>query len=229
MIEKKQCVFVFDIDGTLAPFGRPIEGSISGGLRKLEANGHIICLASGKSCSYIAGLERGIGLISKFAIGENGAAILTGETKLKLMIKRPEYFDELRSKISTLLPFAYFQDNYINVAVFPERSEELDMLEKYLKTNGYYDREEIKIYRYKDAIEIVPEGISKGKALSYLKNAQAAWGERNIIAAGDGENDLSLKESADEFFVIGDGLKEIKEGRFRTIKSFMEYLLNMYS
>lgn len=228
-MEKEQIVFVFVIDGTLAPFGHPIDGSVSGGLRRLEGSGHTICLASGKSCSYIAGLGRGMGLNSKYVIGENGAAILIGETKLILTTGKPEFFSELKSRISTLLPTVYFQDNYINLAVFPERTEELDMIEKYLKQNGYYSREGTAVYRHKDAIEIVPEGISKGKALNILKKMQPVWGNIKIIAAGDGENDLSLKEAADEFFVIGGGLKEIKEGRFRNIKSLMEYLLNMYS
>jgi HAD superfamily hydrolase (TIGR01484 family) len=225
---KENLIFVFDVDGTLAPFGKPIEGRTAGSLRMLEAGGHYICFASGKPCTYVAGIARGMGLHSKYAIGENGGAILTGENILILTAERPKLFDDLQAKISRLLPKAYFQDNYINVTVITEKKEELDLIVKYLEENRYYGREGIVIYRHEDAVEINPEGISKGKALKILKS-RPELKDKKIIAAGDGENDLSMKYEADEFCVVGDGLPEITENRFKDIDALLEYLLDRHS
>lgn len=218
-------MIVFDIDGTLAPYGKPISRYISDALCKLEEAGHQLCFASGKSCSYLSGFARGIGLFAPYTIGENGAVLQTGPScRPVITSKRPAYFNDLQTQIAALFPDAFFQEDLINMTIFAEHSDTLGTIGRYLMAQGYSGKKDITIYTHEDAVQLIPNDVSKGNAIKKLK-VLFGWKTENIIAAGDGDNDLSMRDEADTFFVIGNGLSSLKNNRFETIELFIKHLV----
>ena len=68
-------LLVFDLDGTLAPVGKPMADDTLGLLRSLEKAGYRIAVCSGKPTYYLCGLLRQAGLDAPVLIGENGAVL----------------------------------------------------------------------------------------------------------------------------------------------------------
>ena len=218
-------LFVFDIDGTLVPYGKPISRSVSECLCKLEGMGHTICFASGKPYSYIAGLARGVGLNGTYAIGENGGVMLVGSSPPIITADSPPFFQQLKREILQLFPSVYFQDNHVNLTIFSERENTLPAVARYLEEHGYKSKTDIVIYMHEDAVEILPKGVSKGKSLKRMKES-LGWTNKRTIAVGDSENDLSMVAEADIFYVIGDGLSKIQKNRFDNIELFFNHVFD---
>ena len=68
-------LLVFDLDSTLAPIGEEMEWENVRLLRELEKKGARIAVCSGKSCDYLCGFLRQLGLSNPIMIGENGASL----------------------------------------------------------------------------------------------------------------------------------------------------------
>jgi hydroxymethylpyrimidine pyrophosphatase-like HAD family hydrolase len=71
-------IYVFDLDGTLCPIGKPISDGVVAGLRELEERGHRVALCSGKPTYYLCGMMRQVGLKDPVLLGENGGVIQFG-------------------------------------------------------------------------------------------------------------------------------------------------------
>ena len=71
-------MIIFDLDSTLAPLGKGIGGKELEVLQNLEMMGVRIALCSGKTCDYLCGFLRQVGLKNPIMIGENGAVIRFG-------------------------------------------------------------------------------------------------------------------------------------------------------
>ena len=71
-------LMVFDLDSTLAPIGFGMGEEELELFRKLENTGVRIAICSGKTCDYLCGFMRQIGLKNPVLIGENGAVIRFG-------------------------------------------------------------------------------------------------------------------------------------------------------
>ena len=69
---------VFDLDGTLAPLGKPVAPETVALLHQLENTGVRIALCSGKPTYYLCGFARQLGLADPILVGENGAVIQLG-------------------------------------------------------------------------------------------------------------------------------------------------------
>lgn len=224
---KDTYIMVFDIDGTLAPFQRPIARNISEGLCALENAGHTICLASGKSCAYVEGLMRGMGLSQVIAVGENGAIARAGYSKPALFtMERSALMDELENEIGRRFPKAHFQENLVNITAFSDDAQTLEEITAFLMERGCFDRDDMTVYVHQDAVEIVPCGVSKGNAISVLKQ-HYGWETTRMIAAGDGYNDECMKEHVGTFYVVGDAIEGDKQ--FADDDALIRFLLEQYT
>lgn len=224
---KDTYIMVFDIDGTLAPFQHPIARNISEGLCALENAGHTICLASGKSCAYVEGLMRGMGLSQVIAVGENGAIARSGYSQPALFtVERSALMDELEDEIGRRFPKAHFQENLVNITAFSDDAQTLEEIAAFLMERGCFDRDDMTVYVHEDAVEVVPSHVNKGNAISELKQ-YFGWQTERIIAAGDGYNDECMKEHVDTFYAVGSAIEGHKQ--FKDSDEFMQFLLEQYT
>lgn len=215
---------VFDVDGTLADYGKPVNRDTAKSLCGLEDKGVIICLASGKPYFYLNGLARGMGLRSVLSIGENGAVFFDEKEKfLQMPVPRPGFFDGLQAELFRGFPALYFQENRVNITAFSSDGDSLKNAWEYLKEKNYFEREDVTLFFHKDAIDIIPAGAGKGNALRAVKK-RYGWDASELIAAGDGENDLDMIPEVKCFLAIGDGLKALRENRYEKIENALAFL-----
>ena len=59
-------------------------------------------------------------------------------------------------------------------------------------------------------LEVCPHGVSKGNALHILKQLLNIQ-DTEVVAIGDGENDLSMFEEAGTSVAMGNAMKKVKE------------------
>lgn len=69
MENNKIKLLVFDLDSTLAPVGKGMEEEDLKLFRSLEKSGKRIAVASGKTCDYLCGFLRQVGLRNPIMIG----------------------------------------------------------------------------------------------------------------------------------------------------------------
>ena len=223
-------LLVFDLDSTLALLGKGIGEKELKIFREIEKQGVRIAIASGKTCDYLCGFMRQVGLQDPILIGENGAVIRFGvdlpprhyyripfSKEIELALK------EIRNILEDRFPHIWFQPNKIGVTPFPTTAEEFqeiqDILDSWLE-----GKEGIQIFRHIDSFDIVPAGIDKAKGIQYVLDCLGITAEE-MIAIGDGVNDYCMFEMAG--FSVGVNVKEEHRVSIncRTTMEMLEYLL----
>lgn len=228
-------MMVFDLDSTLAPIGKGMGDEELKIFKELEEMGVKIAVCSGKTCDYLCGFFRQVGLKEPILIGENGAVIRFGvELPPRLHYRVPfstdaaESLKKIRKILEEKFPHIWFQPNKIGVTPFPTTEEEFEkiafLLEEYKET-----LKDISVYRHIDSYDIVPAGIDKAVGLSFLLKRMGMSPE-NVIAVGDGVNDYSMFALAG--FSVGVNVKEEWrvdmncKNTMEMLKFMMEYIKN---
>lgn len=190
-------LIVFDLDSTLAPIGKGMGEEELKNFRMLENAGVQIAICSGKTCDYLCGFMRQIGLKNPILIGENGAVIRFGiELPPKQHYRVPfskdavEALKKIRKILEERFPHIWFQPNKVGVTPFPTTEEEFEeiafLLEEYSEC-----LKDVAVYRHVDSFDIVPAGIDKAVGVSYLMEVMGV-SAKEIMAVGDGVNDYSM-------------------------------------
>jgi HAD superfamily hydrolase (TIGR01484 family) len=222
-------IYVFDLDNTLCPLGKPIAESTVRALLALEELGHTVAVCSGKPTYYLCGMMRQVGLKDPVLLGENGGVIQFGvdlppkhfytvtEKKKTLAFFR-EKRTALEEKYGDLL---WFQPNEAMLTPFPRDPSVFDELEGDLQEAKAYG---CKIYRFSDCFDVVPEDVDKGRGLAYLSRLSGVPAEC-FVAVGDGENDYPMFDFAG--LSLGINLKDPKRAKISvgSIEEAMAYLL----
>lgn len=196
-------LLVFDLDGTLALAGKPMLAKDVDKLIELEKSGYTIVICSGKSCYYLCGFARQLGLREPILIGENGATFQFGiELPPKHYEEHPysKTAKEQREMMRNLINQRYgnkiwYQPNEVGLSPFPRDEKTFEELELLIEEKKEQLNELI-IYRHFDCFDLVPKNINKQNGLKYLikiLNLDA----KDIIAVGDGVNDIPMFEFAD--------------------------------
>ena len=202
---------IFDLDSTLAPIGLGMGEKELKLFRKLEENGVQIAICSGKTCDYLCGFMRQVGLKNPILIGENGAVIRYGVDLPPKQHYRVPYSEEaakslhmIRQVLQARFPHIWFQPNKIGVTPFPTNEKEFEEIEDILRE---YKEElkDVNVFRHVDSFDIVPAQIDKAIGISYLLKIRNLNPEE-IIAVGDGVNDYAMFELAG--FSVGVNVKE---------------------
>ncbi len=214
-------MLVCDVDGTLAPHGAPIAQTVAAALYVLERRGHTVGFASGKTAAYLEGMARGIGLRRAVIIAENGAVLMDANTETALA-ERPVFFDRLHGEIGRLFPDARMQHNRINLTALAH-GDTLVAVTAHLQQAGACDGKSCRFYLHSDSAELLPRGVDKGCALSALKQLRGI-DTADVIAAGNAENDVPMRDEAGLFLAVGDDIEADK--RFDNAEALMAYLLN---
>ena len=206
-------MIIFDLDSTLAPIGLGMGEEELKLFRELENTGMRIAICSGKTCDYLCGFMRQVGLKNPILIGENGAVIRFGIELPPRQHYRVPYSKEaeislknIRKILEKKFPHIWFQPNKIGVTPFPTSEKEFEeiavLLEEYRES-----MKDVEIFRHVDSFDIVPAGIDKAVGISYLLEIMKI-STQEIIAVGDGVNDYAMFELAG--FSIGVNVKEEK-------------------
>lgn len=202
---------VFDLDSTLAPVGGGMQEKEVSLFRQLEETGLQIAICSGKSCDYLCGFMRQIGLKNPILIGENGAVIRKGiqlppkeHYRVPYSLKAKESLQRIRIVLEEEFPGIWFQPNKVGVTVFPRSEGEFEQIAECIHRNQE-KLQDIEVYRHCDSFDIVPCGINKAVGIRYvLKLLRLTWEE--VIAIGDGVNDYCMFELAG--YSLGVNVKE---------------------
>ena len=219
-------MIIFDLDSTLAPIGQGMGEEELKLFRKLENMGMQIAICSGKTCDYLCGFMRQIGLKNPILIGENGAVIRFGIDLPPKQHYRVPFSEEavkslkkIRKILEERFPHIWFQPNKIGVTPFPTTEEEFEKIAALLEMYKN-EMKDVAVFRHVDSFDIVPAQIDKAVGISYLLNIMNISTEE-IIAVGDGVNDYGMFELAG--FSIGVNVKE-EERVDRNCKSTLEML-----
>ena len=145
---------IFDLDSTLAPIGLGMGQEELKLFRKLEETGVQVAICSGKTCDYLCGFMRQVGLKNPILIGENGAVIRYGVDLPPKLHYRVPYSEEaakslnkIRQVLQARFPHIWFQPNKIGVTPFPTNEKEFEEIEAVLRE---YNEElkDVKVFRH---------------------------------------------------------------------------------
>lgn len=121
--KEKHSIFI-DLDGTLLEKRSDYSAFTKKTLKKVEKNGHLVVLASGRPKVGVDYIYKNLGLKSKYLIADNGATLIdmhTGKTIFKNYIK-PELFLKLIAKNSACIESYLFNvDNQCFVFNYDDR------------------------------------------------------------------------------------------------------------
>lgn len=198
-------LLAFDIDNTLASINEPILPKTVSRLKELEESGIKIAFVSGKPAIYLSGLARQTGLKDPIIIGENGLNIYYGCAVPPLKIidadvdrETHEILHSIKNDIIRRLgDKIWFQPNAVSVTAFPMAWEDMYLLKEMMAELFQNETvaEKLVYYTHLDSIDIAPKKVNKGSALSKLLEIEG-WGKQDVIAVGDGENDIPMFEQA---------------------------------
>ena len=246
-------IIFFDIDGTLMGTDGTISISLQEALAKAQANGHVICIATGRSLdeqvkqlkklnwngyilangSYIEYANKvvasetiseqyvkdfveyaktlpGVGVIVEgnegaFTTKEDGEIAFVSMNRLTGgKISREmfyQYFDIVTdlSAVKAVNKIMYF-DGEAYIEDFKTRfGDELDFLPNSVTQSGGWD-----------TAEIMKKGITKGTAIAKVIEI-AGFNQEDVIAFGDGYNDIEMIEYANIGVAMGNGVDALKE------------------
>ena len=199
-------LIIFDLDDTLADVGHGIPSDIVLRLNLLSENGMKIAISSGKPTYYIVGLARQCQFKNGIFIGENGASIQFGISlppvdyyELPYDASVTNIFSELTGKIREKFngrKNVWFPQNMAIFTVFFDNENDhkaiAEIISEYDKT---LKEKSARIFDNYDSFDIVPDGLSKGNALKFLAS-KLGINKSEIIAVGNGDNDISMYENA---------------------------------
>lgn len=204
----------FDIDGTIKPAGYDIPEANVNGIKHLAELGVRPYTSTGRCLSQIEDIATSAGLSMKDFAGfvtENGAYVLAGDGTVvyNALEEKPE-FAKAKSAIESYVKEhmksyfengdAYLQNNNVNLTLKPKESlteEEseamvaqfVESVNEYLSTKeGAQIKDAVKLSQHWDALDIVPEGISKTVGIQRLANYDGVDLTRSAYA-GDAQND----------------------------------------
>ncbi len=214
---------VFDLDGTLAEIGEPIEARTLAGLRMLEGMGVQLALSSGKPCAHLCGLLRQAGLPEVIMMGENGAVTQFGidlpprkQYRLAGSAEAAQHLAGIKSIIEQRIrPVPWFQPGEVVLTPFYEGQDEYLALKELLAEQVKPDMD-LQVFEHADSFDICPKGIHKGQALRRLIQ-ELELEKRQVAAVGDGENDLPLWQEAGLAIQIGNKVQAKVDLRVNSI------------
>jgi HAD superfamily hydrolase (TIGR01484 family) len=197
---------IFDLDDTLATVGCEIPSDIVFRMNLLSEQGVKFAICSGKPTYYIVGLARQCQFKGGIFIGENGLSIQFGIAlppveyyELPYDTSVSKIFSELKEKI--LEKFSgrndiWFQPNLVAFTVFFDNEDDKRAIKEVLtEYNKIFEEKSVRIFDNYDSFDIVPSGLDKGKAVKFLAS-KLGIEKNDIIAVGNGENDIYMYENA---------------------------------
>lgn len=220
-------MIVTDLDGTLLNSNGECSKETVEYLRKLKEKNYIIVIASGRTLSSVKRVTKG-DLFADYIISSDGSSIYDNKNQKTLkevliprddtvkiynlledidgiFIKNDEGFYEVNSRTDIL--------NNINAIVIKFDNNN-KVLENQNKLNNIFNNIDFKItqdsFNDEQRLSILGKGINKYSAISYIASLENVSND-DIIAFGDGLNDLEMITNVGNGVAMGNALDELKK------------------
>jgi len=191
-----------DFDGTIAHDGE-VPPHVVDGLRRLKDTGRKVLLVTGRELPELLAIFKPIDLFDR-VVAENGALLYRPATG-----ERVELGEAPPAKLVDLLrergvPISVGQS--IIATVEPHETVALQSIRE-------LGLERPVIFN-KGAVMILPPGINKASGLAHALR-ELGLSPRNLVAAGDAENDHALLDAAEYSVAVANAITTLKEGADR--------------
>lgn len=229
-------LIAFDIDGTLVRGNQEILASTVETIKTLQNFGHLVTIATGRSLLTAQVVIDALDF-EHYVLCNGGYAFLDHqqvhsqpidkeELKLLVSLANQKKFDLLYQTMNEVKqqgPFIH-QKNYEMQASFtsemPSYDFNIDQEEAIYQAILFCNRQEeaeitgylkkIRFTRWgEDAMDAVPIGVSKATTLATIANSQGI-ATKNIVAFGDGENDIEMLQLAGTGIAMGNATDYVK-------------------
>lgn len=220
----------FDLDGTLAPVGKPMPQTCAVKLRRIRKLGVRVAVCSGKPVAYLNGFARQAGIKDLIMCGENGLTYQFGvDLPPACSGTLPVPKEDLKALASVARSFkaefgdkCWYQPNEYAFTPFPRKNAYFPRMRAFLEksVNGTG----LAIYEHFDCFDVLPSGADKGKA---LKNVCAMLGvpPEEAAAVGDHINDHPMFASSG--FSVGIDLEDPLKANYnvRTLSDALDLII----
>lgn len=215
-----------DVDGTIREPGKPVKKEIAEKLQNLEDRGVRIVLASGKPFMYLSDLAKDIGIKNPLVIAENGCVIFDPVKIEEIrLVERPMEISIIESEVvGRFGDLIRLQPNQVELTILPKVKKALPELISCVREILKPFSEKVAVFEHEDAIDVLPSGINKGKALAKINKLYGVKRE-NVVVVGDSNNDIPMSREAMFFLIVGNKI-DLCEGakRFPTIKEALDFV-----
>ncbi|HSJ96686.1 MAG TPA: HAD family hydrolase, partial [Myxococcota bacterium] len=191
-----------DYDGTIAHDG-VVPPHVIDGLRRLRASGRRLLLVTGRELEELLGILPEIDIFDR-VVAENGALLFrpqTGERKELGEPPPPEFVARLRA---SGIPLAV--GHTIVATIRPHETTVLEAI-------AGLGLEQQVIFN-KGAVMVLPPGCNKASGMKHAL-AELGLSPRNVVAAGDGENDHAMLEMSEYAVATANAIATLKDAADR--------------
>lgn len=186
-----------DYDGTIARNG-VVPANVLRGLRKLKATGRKLLLVTGRELEDLLAVFPGIAIFDR-VVAENGALFYRPDTgESRELGERPsvKLIDALKA---SGIPLAV--GHTIIATIRPFETVVLECI----ANQGL----ELQVIFNKGAVMVLPQGCNKASGLKFALD-ELGISPRNLVAAGDGENDQALLAMAEYSVATANAVTRLK-------------------
>ena len=187
-----------DYDGTIAHDG-VVPPHVLDGLQRLKATGRKLLLVTGRELDELIGIFPEITIFDR-VVAENGALLYRPETD-----ERKELGDPPPEEFVACLRANGMPLSVGHTIVATIRPHETFVLET-IANQGL----EHQVIFNKGAVMVLPPGCNKASGLKHAL-AELGLSPRNVVAAGDGENDHALLDMAEYSVAVANAIPTLKD------------------
>ena len=202
-------VVAVDIDGTLTDNNKRLNTDAVLALRRLEAAGIPVILATGNVRAITYGLWRFLQLSGPICC-ENGGVLWHPQWPETVMRAKGEEAREAALWLAEEIPGLDSQGIESNAwresewCLFP--SEDLQLIKEKISQSRW---SHLKVIRTGFAIHLMSPDLSKGKGIEFILD-RMNLSPQDLLCVGDAPNDLSMFELANWSIAVGGSFQEIK-------------------
>jgi hydroxymethylpyrimidine pyrophosphatase-like HAD family hydrolase len=191
-----------DYDGTIAHDGE-VPAHVLDGLRRLRDSGRKLLLVTGRELEELLGIFPDIGIFDR-VVAENGALLYRPDTGERKELGEPPPDTLIDALKATGIPLSV--GHTILATIRPHESVVLAAI-------ANLGLEQQVIFN-KGAVMVLPPGCNKASGLK-VALAELGMSPRNVVAAGDGENDHALLDMAEYSAATANAIGTLKEAADR--------------
>ncbi|HET9580853.1 MAG TPA: HAD family hydrolase [Usitatibacter sp.] len=186
-----------DYDGTIAHDG-VVPPHVVDGLTRLRQTGRKLLLVTGRELEELLGIFPEIAVFDR-VVAENGALLYRPDSGERKELGEPPPDELIDSLHASGIPLSV--GHTIIATVRPHETTVLEAI-------ANLGLEQQVIFN-KGAVMILPPGVNKASGLKYAL-AELGLSPRNVVAAGDGENDHALLEMAEYSAATANAIDTLK-------------------
>jgi hydroxymethylpyrimidine pyrophosphatase-like HAD family hydrolase len=195
-----------DYDGTIARDG-VVPPHVVEGLRQLKASGRKLLLVTGRELEELLGIFPEIDLFDR-VVAENGALLYRPQTGERHELGEPPPAGLVAALKASGIPLAV--GHTILATVRPHETVVLECI----ADQGL----EQQVIFNKGAVMVLPPGCNKASGLR-IALAELGLSPRNLVAAGDGENDHALLDLAEYSVATANAIATLKDAADRVTRA----------